>query len=101
MSIRSSQEIIDASVARIGGDTSDEAIAYIEDITDTLTDYSTQLKDSGEWKAKYEALDAEWRTKYVNRFKNTGDTDDSTIIIESENSYIDEEKEATIESLFE
>ena len=53
----------------IGDRTDDEAISFIEDCKDTITD------DKDDWKAKYEdavkekeELDKNWRTKYTNRF---------------------------------
>ena len=55
----------------IGENTSDEALKFIEDATDTIDDYETRTKDSTEWKKKYEDNDAEWRKKYRDRFFNT------------------------------
>lgn len=68
MAIRSKDEILELIRARIGNDTSDEAIAIIEDVTDTLDDYETRIADSGNWKARYEQNDADWRQKYKDRF---------------------------------
>lgn len=55
----------------IGENTSDEALKFIEDATDTIDDYETRTKDSTDWKKKYEDNDAEWRKKYKDRFFNT------------------------------
>lgn len=68
MAIKSKAEILELVKARIGDDTSDEALAIIEDVTDTLDDYETRIADSGDWKARYEQNDAEWRNKYKERF---------------------------------
>lgn len=68
MAIKSKAEILELVKARIGDDTSDEALAIIEDVTDTLDDYETRIADSGDWKARYEQNDAEWRKKYKERF---------------------------------
>lgn len=38
MAVRTREEIIAQISARMGDDTSDEAIALIEDVTDTLSD---------------------------------------------------------------
>lgn len=46
----------------IGDNTSDEALAFLEDITDS---YSQPEVD---WEAKYKENDAEWRQKYRDRF---------------------------------
>lgn len=68
MAIKTKAEILELVKARIGDDTSDEALAIIEDVTDTLDDYETRIADSGDWKARYEQNDAEWRKKYKERF---------------------------------
>lgn len=69
--IKTKEEILEAVKARIGEDTTDEALSFIEDITDTLTDLSEKSKDTTDWKAKYEANDKEWRDKYKARFFDT------------------------------
>ena len=69
--IKSKSEILDAIKNKFNGDTSDETIGLIEDISDTMDDY-----DSTDWKQKYEENDAQWRQKYTDRFFNSGDNDD-------------------------
>lgn len=51
---------------KIGDDTSDESISFIEDMTDTFDSFST--KESKDWKKKYEENDRDWREKYTKRF---------------------------------
>lgn len=68
MAVRTKDEILELVKARVGDDSSDEVIEFIEDITDTLNDYEARLSDSTDWKAKYEENDAEWREKYKARF---------------------------------
>lgn len=68
MAVKSRDEILELIRARIGDDTSDETIAIIEDVTDTLDDYEKRIADSGDWKARYEQNDADWRHKYKERF---------------------------------
>lgn len=68
MAIKTKAELLELVKARIGDDTSDEALAIIEDVTDTLDDYETRVADAGDWKARYEQNDAEWRKKYKERF---------------------------------
>lgn len=68
MAIKSKAELLELVKARIGDDTSDEALEIIEDVTDTLDDYETRIADSGDWKARYEQNDADWRKKYKERF---------------------------------
>lgn len=66
MAIKSIDEIMGAVRARVGDDTSDEAIALVEDVSDTLN----SLSSGEDWKKKYEDNDAEWRKKYRDRFFN-------------------------------
>lgn len=76
MSIKSIDEILNAVKERIGDDTSDSAISFVEDISDTLNSLSEQEN----WKQKYEQNDSEWRKKYRDRFlsgESSSDDDDS------------------------
>ena len=68
MAVRTITEILDSVQSRLGDDTSDEAIAFVEDITDTLNDYENKTKSEEDWKKKYEDNDASWRKKYKDRF---------------------------------
>ena len=68
MAVKTKAEILELIKARVGDDTSDEALAIIEDVNDTLDDYEAKIADSGDWKARYEQNDAEWRQKYKDRF---------------------------------
>ncbi len=68
--IKTKDEILKAIKDRIGDDTSDETIAFLEDISDTLNDYDNKTKDNTDWKTKYEENDKEWRNKYRDRFFN-------------------------------
>lgn len=76
--IKNKSELLDSIKAKLGDDTSDEALALIEDINDTLDDYESKTSDSTNWKQKYVDNDAQWRQKYKDRFFNgdsTGDDD--------------------------
>lgn len=89
MSIKSIDEILNAVKERIGDDTSDSAISFVEDISDTLN----SLSDQENWKQKYEQNDSEWRKKYRDRFlsgESSSDDDDSG----------DENEPLTYEKLF-
>lgn len=54
-----------------GDNESDEAISFIEDVSDTFDSLSNASGDSEEWKTKYEENDAAWRKKYRDRFFGT------------------------------
>lgn len=68
MAVRSKEEILDAIKARVGEATDDDSISFIEDVTDTLSDYETRVSDQTDWKKKYEENDTSWRTRYRERF---------------------------------
>ena len=68
MAIKTKQEILEKIKQKMGDDTSDEIIALIEDVTDTIDDYEKRAADNTDWKKKYNDLDADWRKKYTERF---------------------------------
>lgn len=77
--IRSRDEILEIVRSRVGDDNSDEALSFIEDITDTMNDYESRLADSTDWKTRYEENDKEWRQKYKDRFFNAPVKDEEVI----------------------
>lgn len=83
MAVKNINEIMESVKARIGEDTSDEALAFIEDISDTLNDYNSRVSEAGDWKRKYEENDSSWRKKYQERFFQ-GTPDDGTVITDPE-----------------
>lgn len=66
MAIKSREEIMETLRTRIGEDTSDDALSFIEDVQDTLDSLSNA--DNENWKQRYEDNDAQWRQKYRDRF---------------------------------
>lgn len=81
MATLSKEEFMTAIKGRIGDDTSDEAMKFIEDMTDTFTDLEakttgiseTEVQEKinaieNDWQKKYDTLDADWRDKYKSRF---------------------------------
>lgn len=69
MSVLSKSDLLTKIKERIGEDSSDEALSFIEDVTDTLDDFESKVKGDGEdWKAKYEENDKAWRERYKSRF---------------------------------
>ena len=68
MAVKDMDSILLAVKQMIGDKASDEAIALMEDITDTITDYETKIADKTDWKAKYDEIDTSWRRKYIERF---------------------------------
>ena len=105
MAIRENSYIIDAIKAALGERTDDEAISLLEDVTDTLTDYSTRTQDSTDWQKKYNDNDAAWRARYIGRFNGTSSSEDfisgqstSVEVITSEEAEV---KETTWNDIYE
>lgn len=68
--IKSISELIEAVKTRIGDNPDDDSVAFLEDITDTLTDYDNKTRDNTDWKEKYDELDKSWKQKYIERFSD-------------------------------
>lgn len=90
---------------QIGDDTSDESIAFIEDVTDTYNALEQSSKDETDWKSKYEELDESWKKRYRDRFfdgngDNPETTPDKAMNKQKENVEADGEKR-DFEDLFE
>ena len=68
MAIRTKSEMLDKIKEIIGENTDDNSLAVIEDINDTFDDFETKMKDTTDWKKKYEDNDKDWRNKYKERF---------------------------------
>lgn len=74
--VRTQEELL-ASIRRILGDnTSDEALALIEDTTDTMSDLVGRIENAGDWQKRYEDNDADWRKRYRDRFYEGVDIED-------------------------
>ena len=97
MAIKTRDEIMEVIRRRIGEDTSDEAIALLEDLTDTFADYETKVADKTDWKAKYDEMDASWRKKYMDRFSGKTGED---IKKEQEEQIKEDSEPRTFDELF-
>ena len=101
MAVVTRDELMERIRSRIGEDTSDEALALIEDFTDTFTDLESR---SGEdWKSKYDDLDKTWREKYKARFfqkPSDKDTTPEDVKEDNEEDLKDESKEKSFDELF-
>ena len=96
MAVRTREQIIAQISARIGDDKSDEAIALMEDVTDTLSELESKVSGDGkDWKAEAERIDKEWREKYISRFSGGSSNDDD---VNEPNA--DEPKSYSFENLF-
>jgi len=102
MAVRSRDEILAAIRARLGDDTSDDALAIIEDVDDTFKDYETRTSE--DWKRKYDELDADWRKRYRDRFFQKPDDKKTTpddVVKDNEEDLKDESEVKSFDELFE
>lgn len=97
MAVRTKDELLEIIKGRIGDDSSDETISFLEDITDTLSDYEEKAtnSDTEDWKTKYEENDKMWREKYRERFFS------KEVENEDEDFSEDEVKSLSYDDLFE
>ena len=93
---RTIKEILDAVNNILGENTSDEALALIEDISDTFTSY--EGRDDADWESRYNELDKSWRQRYKERFMKGEETNEDESHEEPDG---DEKKPLTYENLFE
>lgn len=96
MAIKSKEEILNSLKSIMSENTSDEALNLIEDISDTVGDFEERLKDTTDWKSKYEENDKTWREKYRDRFFNSS-TDEGE---KDEPEFDDKPKSYNYDSLF-
>ena len=71
MAILTQEQFMESLRAQVGDDTSDEALAFIQNMSDTYNNLSNQVKESGNWEQKYRENDTEWRRKYKDAFFKT------------------------------
>lgn len=92
MAVKTTDEIMRKVREIIGEDDSDEAIEFVEDISDTLESFSN-VED---WKTKFEENDKKWREKYRDRFFTSKEEVEEDDIEEPE-----EKEKKKFEDLFE
>lgn len=94
MAILKKEEYFNKLNERLKGDTSEEGIAFLEDMTDTYNDLENRANGDGEdWEKKYHELDESWKARYKHRFFS-GDTGNYT-----PNGGKEEEPEITAENI--
>ena len=98
MSVVSKESLLERIRDMIGSENAetDESISFLEDLSDTFEDLSSQVLQAGDYKRKYEENDAEWRKRYHDRFFSAAE---ETTIKEDDKDDDDVEKK-TYESLF-
>jgi hypothetical protein len=106
--VKTKDELINDIQAILGENSSDDAIALLENVSDTLdsvnnTDIETLQRQLQEANDKIRETDENWRKKYIERFKapidTNGSSEDNNVNNNSDNKD-SEEKELTFENLF-
>lgn len=93
MSVLERERFFEAVQARVGDDTSDEAIQFIEDMTDTYNEMETRATGDGvDWKERYEELDEKWKKKYAHRFFSGGAAPSRTVTRNEDEEETEEER---------
>lgn len=99
--VRTKDELINNIKNILGDNDSDEALAILEDVSDTFADFDSKVNDTTDWKNKYEENDKAWRTKYKERFsapiKSEDGSDDGSDIHDADD---EPEKPKTFDDLF-
>lgn len=72
MSVLSKDDFLASVRARIGDDNSDEAIAFIENMSDTYDDLANGTHEGYVTQEEYDNLNRNWAEKYKNRFTEGG-----------------------------
>lgn len=74
---RTKEELIESFKVIAGENvTSDESIAFLEDLSDSI-EVEEASEDDVDWKAKYDELDMEWRKKYIERFSEGAEAEET------------------------
>lgn len=97
--ILSREDLISAVRNIFGEDSTDEQISFIENLSDTVSDFEERITTSGDWKTKYEENDASWRKRYTERFINPTVTGEK-IIEEQLEDVIDDGSPKSFAELF-
>lgn len=108
MSVLNKDDFMSRIKTMVGEDTSDDAMSFIEDMSDTFNDLESRTVDnSGEWEEKYnnavqekDNLDKEWREKYKARFFD-GIENGAEAIADQTEDVKDDGEEVTFDDLFE
>ena len=100
MAILKKDELMKLVLDKVKDDTSDEAIKFREDVTDTID--SMTVSDGVDWHQKYTENDASWRKKYADRFNEPSGSkkDNEPALPDPDPDPEPEEKPLEFENLF-
>ena len=98
MAVKTPDELMTSLRAHLGEDTSDAALALIEDVQDTVASLSGS-DDGINWEQRYQENDAEWRRRYRDRFFGKSDNDDDDDLNDNDKNNV-KKKPRTFAELF-
>lgn len=90
MAILKKEDFLNRIKEYVGEDTSDEAISFVQDVTETINDYESRGEDAAE-------VEKRWRKKYIDAFFTKEKEEDEKEESEEEE---EEEKKYTYDKLF-
>lgn len=90
MAIKTMEELRNSVDIILNERTDDEALAFIEDFTDTIGELEKRAEENVKWKEKYEQNDREWREKYRKRFFEGKDEEEIEETVVTEKRSYDE-----------
>lgn len=89
MAILKKEDFLNRIKEYVGEDTSDDAISFVQDVTETINDYESRGEDAAE-------VEKRWRKKYIDAFfMKDKEKEESDEEVEEE-----EEKKYTYDKLF-
>lgn len=89
MAVRTFDELTESIKVIVGERTDDEALAFIEDVTDTLADAKRRIESDVDWEKKYTELDEEWRKRYRERFFDGEPAENAPEVVEEKRDFSD------------
>lgn len=100
MAVLGKDDFFKALHEKVGTDSSEESLTFLENMTDTYNDLENRANGDGvDWKKKYEENDKAWQDRYRHRFFNSdGGNPSSNDPDPNANGY--DPTEITIDDLF-
>ena len=104
MAVRTKEELLEAVKTHYGDDTSEDALIFIEDISDTLNDYESKVNSSGDWETKYNELAVKYKERFFddagkldkNPSDHTDPNPDEYVVPETYDDLFETEREEAI-----
>lgn len=100
MAILSHEELINKIKERVGEGTTDEDIAFVQDLTETIGDLEAKASSTADYEQKLKDLDDSWRKRYRDTFFSGSPKGTDDDIPQPKDDPEPEDKPLTFESLF-